>query len=154
MFYSKTTRGFYDSGIHTLIPDDAVEINHDTHAALLAGQAEGKLIVPGPNGMPVLEDHPAPTPEQMIATIAAAVQSHMDLVAKVAGYDDIMSAVTYADEPVVPKFQQDGIAFRAWRSLVWEKCYAILAQTKSGEIEPMSAEQVIAELPPLNLEAI
>jgi len=117
---------------------------------MLAGQSSGKLIVPGPDGAPVLADPEPQTEVAVIAAIAAAVQAHMDDAAKAAGYDDIKSAVTYADEPVVPKFQLDGIAFRAWRSLVWEKCYSLLAQVKSGEIEPMTAEQVIAELPQLS----
>lgn len=154
MFFSPSTRGFYIDKIHASMPDDVVEIDEPTYAALLAGQSAGKQIVPGDSGIPMLQDPPPPTEAALIATISAAVQAHMDAAAKHFGYDDIKSAVTYADEPVVPKFQHDGIAFRAWRSLVWEKCYAMLAQAKSGEIEPMSAEQVIAELPPLNLEAI
>lgn len=154
MFYSSSTGGFYDPDIHAITPSDAVEIDKSTHTALLAGQSAGKRIIPGTGGFPELVDPEPPTEADLIAAISTAVQAHMDEAAKTFGYDDIKSVVTYADEPVVPKFQHDGIAFRAWRSLVWEKCYAMLAQAKSGEIEPMSAEQVIAELPPLNLEAI
>ena len=53
-YYSKSTGGFYDSTIHTAIPDDAVEISQEQHAALLAGQSSGQVIMPGKDGKPVL----------------------------------------------------------------------------------------------------
>ena len=58
MYYSKSTGGFYDPEINTLIPDDAVEISHATHAALLAGQAEGKVIASDSEGFPILQSQP------------------------------------------------------------------------------------------------
>lgn len=64
MFYSKQTGGFYSRGIHgDNIPDDAVEITADEHAALIEGQSQGKLIQADANGFPVLADPPAPNPQ-------------------------------------------------------------------------------------------
>ena len=54
IFYSKKTGGFYDNQIHTTLPEDAVEITAEYHATLLAGQAQGKTILPGKDGKPVL----------------------------------------------------------------------------------------------------
>ena len=54
IFYSKTTGGFYDNQIHNVLPEDAVEITAEYHATLLAGQAQGKTIMPGKDGKPVL----------------------------------------------------------------------------------------------------
>jgi len=116
-------------------------------ADILAAYPEGTRAVPLKPGA----DHdwidgawvhvpPAPT----IADITTAVQAHLDAAARAAGYDDIRSVVTYADEPAVPKFQADGQAFRAWRSLVWAKCYELLAAGK-----PLTAAAVIAQLPQL-----
>ena len=66
MFYSKLTGGFYDREIHgDNIPADAVEITAEQHAALMAGQAEGKVIAADENGYPILQDPPPPTPGQM-----------------------------------------------------------------------------------------
>ncbi|HSN39086.1 MAG TPA: hypothetical protein VLT92_02725 [Burkholderiales bacterium] len=93
----------------------------------------------------------AQTAEQIIAGIASMVQQHMDAAAKARGYDDIKSAVTYADEPSVPKFQLEGRAFRSWRSLVWDRCYTLLAEVNAGTRQPMTADQVIAELPALTI---
>ena len=152
MLYSQETGGFYSRAIHgEAVPADAVEITAAEHQALLAGQSMGKRIVANEQGYPVLADPPAPTPEQIIASIAAAVQAHMDAAAKAAGYDDVKSAVTYAEEPAVQKFRAEGQAFRAWRSLVWAKCYELLAAVQAGTRPPMTAQQVIAELPALNL---
>lgn len=62
MFYSKSTGGFYDAAIHgDNIPADAVEITTEEHAALLAGQGQGKRIVADAQGRPMLADPPAPT---------------------------------------------------------------------------------------------
>lgn len=54
IFYSKTTGGFYDNQIHNVLPEDAVKITAEYHATLLAGQAQGKTIMPGKDGKPVL----------------------------------------------------------------------------------------------------
>ncbi|OWP27227.1 hypothetical protein [Eikenella corrodens] len=60
IYYSKTNQAFYDSAIHSRLPEDAVEISHEQHAALLAGQSSGQVIMPGKDGKPVLAD-PAPS---------------------------------------------------------------------------------------------
>ena len=53
-YYSKSTGGFYDSTIHTTWPEDAVWITDEQHTALLAGQSNGQVIMPGKDGKPVL----------------------------------------------------------------------------------------------------
>lgn len=77
----------------------------------------------------------------------AAIQAHMDDTARSFGYDDIKSAVTYAEEPAVPKFQAEGQAFRAWRSKCWAYCYEQLALVESGKREQPTIEAILAELP-------
>ena len=60
MFYSKSKCGFYSREIHGgNIPDDAVEVTRDGHAALLAGQSAGQRIEADEHGRPVLRDAPA-----------------------------------------------------------------------------------------------
>jgi hypothetical protein len=55
MFYSRSTRGFYDTEIHgTNIPNDAVEITIEQYRALLEAQAQGQEIFPDNNGYPIL----------------------------------------------------------------------------------------------------
>lgn len=54
IYYSKFNQAFYDNTIHAVIPEDAVEISHELHAALLAGQSNGQVIMSGKDGKPVL----------------------------------------------------------------------------------------------------
>lgn len=90
---------------------------------------------------------PSPSPTQIEAAKVAIVQRHMDDAARVYRYDDIKTACTYADEPAVPKFQVEGQAFRAWRSLVWAACYAILDEVQSGARGIPTDAELLAELP-------
>ncbi len=54
IYYSTSDNAFYDDQIHSRLPEDAVAISQEQHAALLAGQAQGKTIMPGKDGKPVL----------------------------------------------------------------------------------------------------
>ncbi|KSL06275.1 phage tail assembly chaperone [Pseudomonas aeruginosa] len=64
-FFGADPVAFYDTAINTDIPDDAVEITADEHAALLAAQARGKRIAAGKDGRPILLDPPAPTRDEL-----------------------------------------------------------------------------------------
>lgn len=98
------------------------------------------------DGSTVLPPLP-PTPDQIQTRLTLAVQAHLDAAAQALGYDDIKSAVTYADEPSVPRFQADGQALRSWRSQVWALCYEILDAVQSGRRDAPTVEGLIAELP-------
>lgn len=150
--YSPSFKAFYDSAIHgNVIPADAVEITDEHYAALLVGQSSGKRITTDASGQPTLADPPPLTAAEITADLAVSVQDHLDAAARVAGYDDIKSAVTYADEPAVPRFQAEGQAFRAWRSLCWNACYTVMADVQSGARSIPTAAELIAELPALDL---
>lgn len=55
---------------------------------------------------------------------AAAIQHLLDQRAQQSGYENILAAISYADEPAVPAFQAEGRRFRAWRSIVWAWFFA------------------------------
>lgn len=149
LYYSKATGGFYDSEIHGIFPDDAIEISSEEHAALMEAQSAGRHIAADEAGRPVAVAPPAPTPELMQGRLSGAVQAHLDTIAQDWGYDDIRSAVTYADEPAVPQFQAEGQVLRAWRSLVWASCYALLAEVQAGTRAVPTASELIDLLPPV-----
>ena len=147
MFYSASTNGFYTTEIHgDNIPGDAVEITETEHAALLEGQSQGKVIVADENGRPILQDPPPPTLEQIMSRLTDRVQLWLDEQARALGYDDIRSAVTYAEEPAVPKFQRDGQALRRLRSLARARYYEILNEVQAGQRSIPTEEELIAEL--------
>lgn len=75
IYFSKTTGGFYNDGIHDSIPPDAVEVTEDEHAALLNGQASGHQITGDANGNPILVAPPVKplTVLQQISVLEAQV---------------------------------------------------------------------------------
>jgi hypothetical protein len=94
-----------------------------------------------------------PTAEEVAKAYELAVQARLDAAAIAARYDSIATAISYAEEPAVPKFQNDGKAFRAWRSLVWAYAYEQLAAVKAGERTQPTVEDFLLELPELELPA-
>lgn len=147
MFYSKSTGGFYTREIHgDNIPADAVKITEAEHAALMEGQSQGKRIVADESGRPILQDPPPPTAEQIMQRLEAHVQRWLDEQARALGYDDIKTAISYAEEPVVPKFQQEGQAMRRLRSLAWARYNEIMGQVKAGQLPIPTEEELIADM--------
>lgn len=105
--------------------------------------------------IPKPEPKPEPeplTPEQIKAGKVWLVQFHMDSAAREFGYDDISNAITYAEEPAVPKFQEEGRAFRSWRSLVWKRCYEIFDEVSGGSREIPTDEELLSEIPKLEIQ--
>lgn len=88
---------------------------------------------------------------EITATFEQAIQARLNEAAIAARYDSIATAVSYAEEPAVPKFQNDGKAFRAWRSLIWAYAYEQLALVLAGGREQPTADEFLAELPALEL---
>lgn len=163
-YYSPVTGGFYLPEIHTALFDiegdvvtpigliaGARPVTEAQHAALIAGQDTGKVIVPGQNGDPQLADPPPSTTTELLASITADLQAHLEQTAQAYGYDSISSAISYADEPAVLKFQQEGQAFRAWRSLFWAAANQIKAEVEAGTRSITTTAELIAELPTLTL---
>lgn len=75
MFYAKSTGGFYDPAINDAMPADAVEIDQEEYAALMAGQVEGKVIASADDGKPFLQDPPALTGNALIKGQIDALES-------------------------------------------------------------------------------
>jgi hypothetical protein len=109
-------------------------------------------VVPNPPMPDPPVDAPAPAPEpreptreERAAALRNGVQKYLDMTAAAHGYDDIRTAVTYADEPAVPRFQAEGRAFRAWRSLVWDFC--LQDKVAAGLADEPTLEQLLPMLP-------
>lgn len=152
LFFSKSTGGFYDREIHGEgVPSDAVEISEAQHAALLAGQSHGKLIVADASGAPVLQDAPPASFDQQVEVVTMAVQAELDRKAQEKGYDNIVSACSYASQPAGAPFQAEGAAFLAWRSDVWSTAYQILAEVQAGKRAMPTASEAVASMPVLML---
>jgi len=146
MLYSPTAKGFFDPAIHGAnIPTDAVEITREEHAALLAGQAAGRIIAADAKGRPVLIDPPPPTPEEIRRQIAAAIDAHVEAQALALQYNSAAHLVGYVAS-TVSHWRAEAEAFVAWRDAVW--LAAITKQAEAMETGNVpSVEDVIEALP-------
>lgn len=90
---------------------------------------------------------------QRKARLVFAVDLHLDGQAQALGYASIQTAVSYADEDAVPKFQIEGRALRRWRSLVYAACYERLAAFDASAIEEPTVETLIDALPAFEMPA-
>lgn len=147
MFYSATTKGFYDRAIHgDNIPQDSIEISPEEHAALLSGQASGKRIEPDLSGRPVLRDKLPLTEAQLVAHYEAALDAHLDAVAQSYRYADRTRLALRAAYP--NQHQALATAFGTWM----DTCNDIAKQryhaVKAGTSSLPTLEDFIAMLPP------
>lgn len=77
MYFSASTRGFYDDAIHASIPGDAQPITEMQRANLLAAQSAGKVIEADADGFPVAVDPPPPGPPQVVSRFQARAALHL-----------------------------------------------------------------------------
>lgn len=94
---------------------------------------------------------PKPSRESVVKGYVDAIQLYMDKEAQQHGYDSVHTAVSYAEESSVLKFQDEGKAFRAWRSLCWAYCYNLLDKYQEIEDAP-TIQEIIGNLPLLEIK--
>lgn len=142
IYYSDSAKGFFDTKLKgVILPDDAVEITPEERQTLLEQEKQGREIALGRNGRP--ETRPKQrTRDEDVFFLRASVISHIENQAKSEGFDSILDAVSYADEPTDPTRQAKGQALRAWRSQCW---VVFDAETQSTPLP--NPQQLIARLP-------
>lgn len=157
-YFSPSDNAFYvDSEIHLYEaagtkPDDLIEVSYDTFFQFAVDAAPvGKVRTSGIDGLPKWVNVAPPTSDEIESRKVAVIQAHLDAAAQAMRFDNILAAISYADEPAVPKFQAQGQALRQWRSLVWQKGYSILGAVNAGTRSIPADAELIAELPPLVL---
>ena len=100
------------------------------------------------------EEFASLTPEEQDAFIQKQytdlIQRILDAKARTLGYDNCNSVCTYVDTGV-QKFDDEGVAFRRWRSAVWAKGYELLAEVKSGVRAIPTSDELIQLLPSLEI---
>lgn len=84
--------------------------------------------------------------EELTELFKKKTQELLDTKAKEKGYDDILSACSYAGYE--NDFKAEGEAFGIWRAKVWKYGYALLDAIGKGERTlPKSFEELMKELP-------
>lgn len=145
IYYAKSTGGFYDSDINTVIPKDAVEITTATHQAMLAGQALGQLIQADTTGAPVLAPAPAPTAAELQTAIEQAIQARIDATAQAHGYDSMNATAKYIG--FTNPFQAECVALATWCAACWQQAYAYIATVAAGKNPMPTPAEAVAMLP-------
>lgn len=137
--------------MYTIYPDHIYRIADKAHIPLDPENTDFQAFQDwrANGGEPV--PPPVPPFKDRQAALLVSVDKHLNKAARAIGYDDIRTAVSYADEPAVAKFQAEGQALRAWRSLVYQKCYQVLAQVVAGELAEPTADELLGMLPELQL---
>lgn len=97
------------------------------------------------------EPFPPPTTEDRVAANVAAIQAELDRQARLKGYDDIVSACSYASGDADDPFQAEGKKFLKWRGQVWAQAYAVLAEVQAGQRALPTPEEAVASMPTLVL---
>lgn len=79
--------------------------------------------------------------------ILEELDNHLNSTARSYHYDSINSAVSYAEEASVPRFQLEGRAFRKWRSQCYEYAYLNAASiTVDSSFESMKEGLPVLDL--------
>jgi len=142
MFYSKSTKGFYDPEINgSNIPKDAVKITKELRDSLLRAQLKGKLIESDKNGNPIAVDRPVKNKDQISSIYKKAAQFNLDSVAKSWGYESIVMALSYLNS-TNKQYKADAKALNEWRDNYWATAYTI----EAGGL-PATVEEFVALLP-------
>jgi hypothetical protein len=142
--YTRDECGIYNGDITVTdrmapIPSRAVPVAPPT----LSG-AEVARWVGG--GWEVLAERPAlQVAAPTIADYERAVQGHLDAAAQAAGYDDMISACSYAG--AANAYQAESQKFITWRADVWVYCNKQMADVQSGARPAPTVDELIAELP-------
>jgi hypothetical protein len=93
---------------------------------------------------------PVPAPAQQ--DYAAAIQTHVDQVATVRGYNDGVHLASYAAS-TVPAWAAEAAAFTAWRDAVWAYAYAQFAAVQAEQRAQPTVAELVAELPDITWPA-
>ena len=90
---------------------------------------------------------PVPTQAEVIASFTAAIQGVLDAYAQSWGYDNIVSAASYASS-TVDKFKNEAVALLTWRDQTWAFAEGFEADVEAGKATmPATLADFIAQLP-------
>ncbi len=88
-----------------------------------------------------------PTQAEIIKALTDKVQTHMDKEAQKLGYDNLISACSYAAGTTANKYKTEGLSFLNWRSNVWDYCFTLMTDVQAGTIPMPTEAELIAWLP-------
>lgn len=103
------------------------------------------MWTPNPSDIVTAEQQAAEQQQMLLDDYSSSIQGLLDARARERGYDSVLAAVTYLDDPN-PAYAAEAVALKAWRSAVWTYALAALAAVQAGERAAPSVEGFIAEI--------
>jgi len=112
-------------------------------------EAKGRSLYDAAIELGVIADCPPISLEALQNVIVTEVQARLDAFARTRGYDDIMSACTYAADPV-ERFAAEGQRAIELRGQTWAKLYQMLDEVQAGtRAIPFGYADIESDLPRL-----
>lgn len=150
-----------DLGVSTITPNprcmlppakQLIEVSFAEYERLNVEQQETKGTFEVKNGKVCVTVPEVITFDQAVEIWKKSVMGMMNNVARDYGYTSLQTAISYAEEPSVERYQREGKAFRQWRSLLWQTFYETV--DKYRETTPIpTVDQVLGQLPKFKLES-
>lgn len=91
-----------------------------------------------------------PSEPETVADYAAAIQEHIDAMARARGYENGFAMAGYATDPLHAFEAQP---FVVWRGQVWVYAYGELAKVQDGQRRQPSIDDLVSELPKIDWPA-
>jgi hypothetical protein len=143
------------------LPDTVLELDEDgaegayserpsTVADFFAAELAAAFVPAGPEvaqgwALDAGSFSPPPPRAPSQAAYAAAVQMHIESVARSRGYDSALSLASYLGSTILTWAAEAGV-FVAWRDEVWTAAYALLGAWQASGADPAAAPSVDAVL--------
>lgn len=121
------------------VPASAVELTQEQWLDFLENNGRRRWV-----GGAIVAYEPSPPPVTQ-ADYSAAIQAHLDAIARERQYDGIHTAIGYRDDPN-PSFAAEALALFNWRSAVWTFSSAELAKVTAGQRPQPSLSEFMTEL--------
>lgn len=135
--------------MRSAIVDDGIVVN------VIVGAVDGSITCEPDVGVGWAYDGenftppPSVEPEPTLADYQAAIQGHVDDVARTRLYSGGNACASYAAS-TVPQWAAEAAAFVAWRDAVWVYAYAELGKVENGQRPQPTIPAFVDELPAIN----
>lgn len=134
-----------------VLPEEYIQVTMDEYFHIFHKVEHGEYVFSGTNEENPLEVVKKTTSlEDLIKMYDQAVEEMLNIEARKKGYADIRSAALRAAIPESP-FYQEGKKYAIWMDEVYSACYRIQSDVFQGNREIPTVEELLSELPKLNL---
>ena len=97
----------------------------------------------------VLRTYGLPCPLVTVSDYVAAIEAHVDAVARSRAYSGAVALASYVDS-TVPAWSAEARAFVAWRDSVWRHAYEQFAAVQGGARTQPTIAGMVSELPTIS----